>query len=106
EVQGMSNVVKMPKHPCPFCKKNDSTQLCDFVIGTAWTTVKDEKGHMIGSYYETCDNEMCKECASLQTGGYEYCPSCQKLHEYVQKNHVRRPRPMAVAQIMGRYGDE
>lgn len=97
-----SSVIQMPKYPCQFCKKNEATQLCDFVIDYFWTSVKDEWGKMIGKCRHTCDNEMCKECA-IQVAGHEFCPSCAKLHKYVLQHHDRRPRPMMAATLYGRY---
>lgn len=75
----MEQVVQMPKYPCPYCKKNESTQLCDFVIDYYWTSAKDERGRIIGSETETCNNQMCKECAK-NVGGHEFCPTCYDLH--------------------------
>lgn len=86
-----SNVIQLPKYPCPFCKRNEATQLCDFVVDYGWTTAKDDNGRMMGSYTITCDNEMCKECAD-NIGGHEFCPSCKKLYDYVKENHERRMR--------------
>jgi|GEM_PF-5968837 len=86
------SVVQMPERPCPFCHKNEATQLCDFVVDYVWTTMKDERGHMIGPMHLTCDNDMCKECAT-NIAGHEFCPSCAKLYEYVQHHHeIRRTR--------------
>lgn len=52
----IGKVAVMPKYPCTFCRKNEATQLCDFVVGYSWTSAKDERGRMIGRYHETCDN--------------------------------------------------
>lgn len=98
------NVVKLHKYPCSFCKKNAATQFCDFVIGYSWTSAKNEKGHMIGSYHLTCDNEICKECATSHAG-FDFCPSCEKLHEMVQKKHDHRRGNMMIDIAMGRYED-
>lgn len=84
----IGNVIKKPKYPCPFCKKEEATQLCDFVVGYAWTSRKDDKGRIIGGYPETCSNHMCKKCAySLGIGGYDFCPVCVKLDEHIKRNH-------------------
>jgi len=64
----MGKVAVMPKYPCTFCRKNEATQLCDFVVGYSWTSAKDERGRMIGRYHETCDNAICKECAQQSHG--------------------------------------
>lgn len=84
------NVVQMPKYPCPFCKRNESTQFCDFIIDFMWTTMKDERGRMIGLQHVTCDNQMCKECMK-KVSVLEFCPKCNELYEHIQKNHVRMP---------------
>ncbi|MCY9513291.1 hypothetical protein [Paenibacillus apiarius] len=104
----MSNgtIIKMPKYPCQFCKKREATQLCDFVVSYGWTSAKDEEGRMIGGYWGTCDNEMCKECANKLSGGFEFCPSCLELHKYVMKHHDRRAKPIRAAIAFGRYGDD
>lgn len=97
----MAEILKIPKYPCPFCKKNEATQLCDFIIGYNWTSMKDDKGRMIGSHRQTCDNAICKECA-VKVVGYEFCPSCNKLHQYVIKNHDRRKNKYLIDLAMGR----
>ncbi|MBY0052303.1 hypothetical protein ABE205_19430 [Brevibacillus agri] len=99
----MVEVLKMPKYPCSFCKKNEATQFCDFVIGYAWTSAKDEKGRMIGGYHETCDNEICKECATTVHGGFDFCPSCNKLREMIEKQHDKRGGRMMKDIVFGRY---
>jgi hypothetical protein len=71
-----------PENPCPFCGKNEATQLCDFVVDYIWTS-------MMGAQHETCDNAMCTDCATKATA-YEFCPTCAKLYEYVRKNHKRK----------------
>lgn len=96
-------VLQMPKYPCTFCKKNEATQLCDFVVNYAWTTMKNEKGRMIGSYHETCDNEICKECAVQMAGYYEFCPSCNELHKLIQRKHDKRRGRMMIDVAFGRY---
>lgn len=63
----MGEVARMPKYPCTFCRKNEATQLCEFVVG-----------RMIGSYHEKCDNVICKECATTLSG-FEFSPSCNEL---------------------------
>lgn len=86
------NVVNMPNNPCPFCKKNEATQLCDFIVDYYWTTAKDEKGRMMGAVNMTCDNQMCASCAN-NVASHEICPVCMKLYEHVKKNHKRVGRP-------------
>lgn len=95
-------VIQLPKYPCSFCKKNESTQFCDFVIDHWWTTAKDEKGHMIGSQDVTCDNQLCKECVT-SVAGKEFCPSCNKLYEYVKKNHDKRKGRMMTDIVFGHF---
>lgn len=84
-------IVQMPEHPCSFCRKNEATQLCDFVVDYCWTTAKDKYGRMLGLQRETCDNQICKKCA-VAVCGHELCPSCKKLYDYVRANHDRRMR--------------
>lgn len=99
----MAEVVKMPKYPCSFCKKNEATQFCDFVIGYGWTSAK-EKGRMIGGYHITCDNQICKECATSVPGGFDFCPSCNELLKLIEKKHDRRPGRLLLDITHGRYG--
>lgn len=99
----MAEVLAMPKHPCPFCKKNESTQFCDFIIDYFWTSAKDEKGRMIGSTQATCDNQICQKCA-VSGGGKDFCPSCAELYEYVKKNHKRMPGRLLAEKIFGGEG--
>jgi hypothetical protein len=95
------NVVKMPKYPCPFCKKNESTQFCDFVIDYTWTSMQDSKGRMIGARQITCDNQMCTDCLK-KVSCMEFCPKCYELYEYVQKNHKRMPGRLMWDSIHGK----
>jgi len=78
-------IVQMPDNPCPYCHKNEATQLCDFVVDYIWTTHPKHFGRMT----LTCDNPMCKDCAT-SVAGHEFCPTCAKLHEYIQQNHEHR----------------
>lgn len=96
------NIVQMPKYPCSFCKKNEATQLCDFIIGYCWTSAKDEKGRMIGHYHETCDNQICKECA-VNVSGFEFCPSCNELHKLVEQKHDKRKGRLLVDIAFGKF---
>ena len=86
-----AEILIKPEHPCPFCGKNEATQLCDFVVDYIWTSMKDDHGRIMGAQHETCDNTMCTDCATKATA-YEFCPTCTELYEYVQKNHKRRLR--------------
>lgn len=95
------NIIKLPKYPCSFCKKNEATQLCDFVVGYAWTSMKDEKGRMIGRYHETCNNQICKSCATNHAG-YDLCPSCNELYKLIQKKHDRRIGNFLIDLVSGR----
>ncbi|WP_052092214.1 hypothetical protein NYE80_24105 [Paenibacillus sp. FSL H7-0357] len=97
----MGNVAKMPKYPCTFCRRNEATQLCDFVVGYLWTSAKDQRGHMIGGHHETCDNGICKECAT-NVAGFEFCPSCNKLHAMIQKDHDKRRSKLNIDIAFGR----
>lgn len=80
----MPEVVRMPENPCPFCKRNEVTQLCDFVVDYISTSHPKHFGRMT----LTCDNPICKECAT-SFSGHDFCPSCAPLYEYVQKNHKK-----------------
>jgi hypothetical protein len=91
----MTNTIVLPKYPCSFCKKREATLFCDFVIGYSWTTAKDEKGRMIGSYHETCDNQICGECA-IKVSGYDFCPSCDELRKLVEQKHDKRKGRMMI----------
>ncbi len=86
-----ADIIVMPEKPCPFCGKNEATQLCDFVVDYLWTTMKDQYGNMMGRITETCDNPVCKEC-STKIAGHDICPSCKPLYDYVQKNHKKISR--------------
>lgn len=97
----MAEVLKMPKYPCSFCKKKEATQFCDFVIGYAWTSAKDEKGRMIGGHHLTCDNQICKECATT-IGGFDFCPSCNELRKMIEEKHDRRPGRLMADIVFGR----
>lgn len=44
---------------CPFCRKRQATQLCDFPVG---------KG-------KTCDRPICKECAVVVDPDRDHCPT-------------------------------
>ncbi|MDR6776291.1 RNA polymerase subunit RPABC4/transcription elongation factor Spt4 [Paenibacillus peoriae] len=101
----MAEVFKMPKYPCPFCKKREATQLCDFIIDHFFTTAKDEKGRMIGMQHETCNNQMCTKCMTVY-GGLEFCPSCSKLWKYIQDNHERKPGRLYYDTLFGRNNND
>ncbi len=73
----MGTVVLLPAHPCPYCHKNEATQLCDFV--DTWTL---HPGNF-GIFRQTCNNKMCKECAT-NVAGHEFCPDCAKLYEHIR----------------------
>ena len=73
----MGTVVSLPKHPCPFCRRNEATELCDFV--DIWTL---HPGNF-GILRQTCNNKMCKECATT-VDGHEFCPDCAKLYEHIR----------------------
>ena len=80
----------MPENPCPFCGKNEATQLCDFVVDySTMTFCKRGKGCEIKQVQHTCDNAICTECVT-EVGGHEFCPTCTELYEYVRKHHKRR----------------
>lgn len=98
----MGKVTKMPKYPCTFCRRNEATQLCDFVIDYSWTSLKDEKGRMIGSHHITCYNAICKECAT-KVVGFEFCPSCNDLYKIIQKQHDKRTSRANIDIAFGRF---
>ncbi len=80
----MGNVIHIPENACPFCRKNEATQLCDFVVDYIWTTIPSRFGRQT----ITCDNPMCKECAT-NVAGHEFCPVCKELYDYVRSHHER-----------------
>lgn len=79
---GAAQVINMPQNPCPFCRRNEATQLCDFVVDYVLTTHPKHFGRMS----LTCDNPMCKECAT-NVAGHEFYPVCEKLHAHVRSHH-------------------
>lgn len=84
------SVIHMPKYPCAFCTKNESTQFCDFVVDYCSTIFfSPRSGGIMPPHPETCDNQMCKSCA-IPYNGHEFCPSCYKLHQYILSNHDKR----------------
>jgi hypothetical protein len=97
--------VSLPKYPCSFCKKNEATQLCDFVIGYYWTSAKDRRGRILGGQYQTCDNQMCKEC-SMNVNSFEFCPSCNELHQMVREKHDRRKGRLLIDSLFGKEDEE
>lgn len=86
-----AEILIKPEHPCPFCGKNEATQLCDFVVDYAFIiTCKMARGGCEPKrVHDTCDNPMCSECAT-RVSGHEFCPTCTELYEYVRKHHKRR----------------
>jgi len=96
------SIHQLHKYPCSFCKKNAATQFCDFVIDYAWTSAKNEKRQMIGSHHITCDNQICKGCTTNH-GGFEFCPSCEKLHQLIKEQHDRRKGRMMLDMVFDRY---
>lgn len=100
------NVLSMPKYPCSFCRKNEATQFCDFVIDYASTTFRSPRdGGIIPPHPTTCDNQLCKGCV-IQYNGHEFCPSCNKLHQYIQVNHDRKPGRMMSDIVFGKFKEE
>lgn len=98
----MANHIVLPKYPCSFCKKREATQFCDFVIGYSWTTAKDENGKMIGPQQKTCDNQICKECAT-NICGYDFCPSCNELRMLVERKHDKRRGGLMIDIVLGEF---
>lgn len=95
-------VIKMPKYPCSFCRKNEATQLCDFVVdysNAIFFSGKD--GGVMPPHPDTCDNEICKSCA-IQYNGHEFCPSCEKLHQHIKRNHDKRKGWLKYDTLFGR----
>lgn len=84
------SIQQFHKYPCSFCKKNEATQLCDFVVdyGAGILFSSRNGGHM-PPHPETCDNQICKSCA-IRYNGHEFCPSCDKLFKYIIANRDRR----------------
>lgn len=97
-------VVTMPKYPCSFCKKNEATQFCDFVVDYAATLfLSPRNGGIMPPHPTTCDNQICKACA-IQYNGHEFCPSCNTLHSYIRKHHDRRTGRMMADIVFGKDG--
>lgn len=53
---------------CHFCRKRKHTKLCDFVVGKLWTSID------CRTITETCDHQMCDECATELSPGFDFCP--------------------------------
>ena len=72
----MGDVVKhIPKDDlCPFCKKKESTLLCDMPVNTVITHAR---GSGFKSYTMTCDKKICTECTT-KVNGFDFCPDCVK----------------------------
>lgn len=95
------SLVDFHKYPCSFCKKREATQFCDFVIDYSATLfLSPRDGGILPPRPATCDNQICKECAT-QYNGHEFCPSCTKLHDYVKRNHDKRPGRMMLDIVFG-----
>ncbi|MED3932925.1 hypothetical protein [Priestia megaterium] len=94
----------MPKYPCSFCKVNEATQFCDFVVDYSWTTAKNEQGLMIGPQQHTCDNQICIEC-SIKVCGYDFCPSCNELRKMIKQKHDERKGRLMIDIISGNLKD-
>lgn len=70
---------------CEFCLRNEATLLCDVTrMKYAGHPPKGES-----SLFMTCDNRMCKECA---TNFYymDFCPKCSKeLKKILEEKYER-----------------
>lgn len=96
------SIVQFHKYPCSFCKKNEATQLCDFVVDYSGTLfLSPRMGGIQPPQPDTCDNQICKECA-FQYNGHEFCPSCKELHALVKKNHDKRRGNLMMDMAMGK----
>ncbi|WP_139074812.1 hypothetical protein [Paenibacillus elgii] len=93
----------MPKYPCSFCKKNEATQFCDFVVDYGGTIFFSGRGGGVEPPQKiTCDNQICKGCVT-EYNGHEFCPSCNKLHDYIRRNRDKRPGRMMADIVFGRF---
>lgn len=83
----MGDVVKhIPKDDlCPFCKKKESTLLCDMPVNTVITHAR---GSGFKSYTMTCDKKICTECTT-RVNGFDFCPDCVKRIKITPKRSER-----------------
>lgn len=64
-------IKKFPENPCAICRKEEATQLCDFVVDYIWTSKS-------GTVHLTCDLPMCKNCAHNRSG-HDFCVQHYKM---------------------------
>jgi hypothetical protein len=55
---------------CIFCRKRKATILCDFISSYVWTSIDFERSP------QTCDRQMCDECATELSEEFHFCPKC------------------------------
>jgi hypothetical protein len=58
---------------CVFCRKRKATLLCDFVTGTIWNSID------FKIIPDTCDRQMCEECATELSPEFHFCPKCVEV---------------------------
>jgi hypothetical protein len=58
---------------CVFCRKKKATLLCDFVKGYTWNSIDFKKRQ------ETCDRQMCDDCATELSEEFHFCPKCVEV---------------------------
>lgn len=90
EGKDVKPAVQIYKYMCPFCRRREATQFCDFIVGYARMFASGKNG-FVEDYHETCNVQMCKECANL-VGGSEFCPDCNKLHGIVKAAYAKNSK--------------
>ncbi|API92699.1 MULTISPECIES: hypothetical protein [unclassified Virgibacillus] len=60
------------ENPCPICKRQVATRLCDYVTEYIVTSID------FRATYETCDLPLCENCAN-QYGAFDFCPQHETL---------------------------
>ncbi|MBD1373872.1 hypothetical protein IC620_16125 [Hazenella sp. IB182357] len=91
-------MLKPPDAWCSVCGTQRPLKLCDFVVGYSWITAKDEEGNMIGSFHETCDRCLCKDCvSSLDYGGWDFCPEHYEMLDKIELKKSKLDKENKVA---------
>jgi hypothetical protein len=69
---------------CEICRKKEVTKLCDYAVGSGVVTSRDFQ-----ELPETCDKQMCSECATNVWFNCELCPE-----------HANEVRSMLIAKTL------
>ncbi len=85
----MNEIAKIYKYMCPFCRRREATLFCDFVVDYPGTLFASGKNGFIESWQQTCNAQMCTDCAHKVNGAHDFCPDCNKLHLYVQQAYQK-----------------